>query len=180
MRIWIASPSGGMSEVLTTASPVEAEAHYLRLAMVRTPEPASLTIDPMRGDLVAPARYRLDAGWHAGAPREQLVERWRQLWAPADQWAGPTPEQLRGLVAASGMSGSEIARHIGVQPRTWRRWLADPEGEASHVPISYSTWIAALRLTGLLPDDEHTRRAVLAPQVTDRARADELLERIRR
>jgi hypothetical protein len=164
MRIWIASPSGGMSEVLTTSSAIEAEAHYLRLALRRTPEPASLTIDPMRSDLVASARYRLDADWHPSAPREQVVERWRQLWADAEQWVGPTPEQLRGLVEASGMSGGDIARSVGVNPRTWRRWLSDPEGEASHVPISYSTWVAALRLTGLLPDDEHAPRVVEGPR----------------
>lgn len=178
IRVWIASPSGGMSEVLRTDSPIDAEAHYLRLARVRTAEPASLTIDPGRGHPeVAPARYRLDASWHPSAPREQVPERWRQLWAPAQQWEGPTPEQLRGLVEASGISGAEIARRIGVEPRSWRRWLSDPEEVGQGTRISYSAWVAALRLTGLLPGDEH-QAAGAATIVLEPHQYDALVKRI--
>lgn len=153
MRVWIAHPDGSLEETITTGDPVEAEAAYLRLCSRRLPGACALVIDPQRNPLVLPARYRLDAEWPAFAPREQVAERWRQLWAPAAQWDGPTPEQLRGLVHASGVSGAELARRIGVETRTWRHWLSDPESRQP-TRIGYAAWVAVLRLSGLCPADE--------------------------
>ena len=147
IRVYIHDPDG-MSEALRTSDLVEAEAHYLRLVQRRGSPPRAVVI---HGDPVAEGRYRIDA--ERPAVREESGERYRQLWAPPREgWTGPTPEQLRGLVVAAGVSGSEIARRIGVTPRQWRTWTSDAPGLAR---IPYASWVAALRLTGMLPEGEH-------------------------
>lgn len=155
IRIYLRHADGSMEQVERVSDPTEAEAHYLRLVQTRTAGPASIIVDPKPRlpGVVEQAQYRTDRDWPAEVAREHVLERRAQLWAPASAWVGPTPFQLRAVVTASGESGSEIARRIGVTPRQWRRWLSDPDEGASRIP--YAAWVAALRLTGLLPDDEH-------------------------
>jgi len=152
IRVHIHAPSGQMIERLTTEDPHLAEGHYLRLAQRRDLPAHAVVVHDSTG-LLADARYRLDPDW-PGAPREQVPERYRRMWAtPPDGWTGPTTEQLRGLIASIDMSGAEVARRIGVAPRQWRRWLADPKAGQSRIP--YPAWVTALRVTGWLPADEH-------------------------
>jgi hypothetical protein len=152
IRVYISRDGGSMADVLRTPDPTEAEAHYLHLVQQRTEEPATVVVHPPRGDArCAPGRYRIDRAWAMEA-RESDPDRRAQLWAPASAWTGPTPWQLRALPAASGLSGAEIARRIGVEVRTWRRWLSEEDAQGTRIP--YTAWIAALRMAGLLPDDE--------------------------
>lgn len=157
IRIHVRHADGSLHEEERTTDPVEAEAHYLRLVQTRTDHPASVILHVPRGQdlIVEPAQYRIDRGWPAEVAREHVLERQRQLWAPADRWEGPTAFQLRGLVLAAGVSGAELARRIGVEPRTWRRWLSDPDSDGAGKRIPYATWVAVLRLSGLLPEGEH-------------------------
>ncbi|MEQ9078162.1 MAG: helix-turn-helix transcriptional regulator [Sandaracinaceae bacterium] len=161
--IWVTSQGDIRQEDrLVALDPVEAEAYYLTLCQRREADPTSVVV---AGDLISRGRYQL-AREHGG-PRESDPTRYAQMWAAADQgWVGPTPEQLRGLVRASGLSGSEIARRIGVTPRAWRRWLADPSEGQTRIP--YAAWVAALRVTGMLPDGEHARREDRTATVEER------------
>lgn len=160
-RVMLTVGSGGETQQMETlSSPAEAEALYLRLIQDRQKKAAAVHIVPARAAqaldaVVAPGRYRVDRKWKLA--RELEHDRWHQLWAPASEWVGPTPWQLRALPIASGLSGSEIARRIGVGPRQWRRWLSDPDSHATRIP--YAAWVAALCLTGLLPDGEHSPSA---------------------
>lgn len=135
-RVYVADASGSMEHVCRASSPQEAEEAYLRLVQRRETRPCAVVVDPGRTGLVSPARYRLDVAWPG--QREEVTERWRELWAPPGQWTGPTHWQLRSLVDASGVSGSEIARRVGIEPRSWRRYLADPDSGAAAQAIPWS------------------------------------------
>jgi transcriptional regulator with XRE-family HTH domain len=50
----------------------------------------------------------------------------------------PDPAYLRGLIARSGLTQREVARRLGVEPRTVRRWLTDPP----QVQCPYSAQVA--------------------------------------
>jgi transcriptional regulator with XRE-family HTH domain len=50
----------------------------------------------------------------------------------------PDPVYLRGLIARSGLTQREVARRLGVEPRTVRRWLTDPP----QVQCPYSAQVA--------------------------------------
>lgn len=55
-----------------------------------------------------------------------------------------TPEQLRALIAGTGLSQSEFAVTVaGVDPRTVRHWLAGTHP----VPSRFADWLARASVT---------------------------------
>jgi hypothetical protein len=61
--------------------------------------------------------------------------------APA-QMRRPTPDELRELARAAGLTGGEAARLLDVHPRTWRKWVG---GER---PCPAAVYYALQVLTG--------------------------------
>ena len=61
---------------------------------------------------------------------------------PADKWTPPTGDELRYLLEnVLNLSQEGLARHVGVNGRTVRRWV---NGESD---IAYSVWCVLCRLT---------------------------------
>lgn len=54
-----------------------------------------------------------------------------------------TPEQVRGLVKAAGLSQREIAERLGVQRKTLMRWMGTTSPQ---VQIPYTAQLALLEL----------------------------------
>lgn len=107
---------------VSTRDPVEAECAYLRWAMLREDGPAAVTVHSTEPELAPEGHYRLDADWRS--PREQEPDR-AGLWTPtAEDYAPPTPAQLRAAAQLLGLSGAEMARRLGITGRQWRYWVA--------------------------------------------------------
>lgn len=50
-----------------------------------------------------------------------------------------TPEEVKALIKRHGLTGSQVAKICGVNPRTVRSWQA-PKDSNSYRPIPLSAW----------------------------------------
>lgn len=64
----------------------------------------------------------------------------------ANDWAQPTPDEVREVLRRAGLSGSATAKLLGIQSgRTIRRWTSDHD----QVPIPYAAWAILCYQAGL-------------------------------
>ncbi len=134
--------SRALLDLLETNDPVEAETHYLRLSLVRTPRRGWVIVDPGGAADVPPADYETMADV-ADEGREREHVRAAMMWRrPDNGWTGPTPSQLRAALALAGLSQTAAAHRLGITPRTMRYWCAGDKRP------DWAAWAALLAWCG--------------------------------
>lgn len=120
-----------------------AEDAYAQAILERTPDPCEVVLEHPDGP---PGRYRTDSGW-PDKPRELAIERQRIMWAvDAGGWLPPTRAMVRAVGRLIG-PGRVISDTMGTDPRTWRRWVSDPDS------MSWADWRVLCELAGIeVPD----------------------------
>ena len=72
-------------------------------------------------------------GQHSGPGEHSLLPYDSPLYLPP-QW-----RDVRAVMQQIGLTGSQVANLVGVQPRTVRKWVSPPD-TANHNPIPYAAW----------------------------------------
>jgi len=76
-------------------------------------------------------------GTPAKAIREECLRKHTEGWSP------PTGDEIKAALSMAGWTGMDLARRIGVDPRTGRRWT----GDEKHIP--YAAWCVLCVEAGL-------------------------------
>lgn len=65
------------------------------------------------------------------------------------EYKQPTWLDVRAVIDRIGLTGSQVAKLVGVQSRAVRKWTSPPE-TTNHAPIPYAAWRLLLIAAGLV------------------------------
>ena len=93
-----------------------------------------------------------DAPGYGSKPQRNIDPRCLEKFG-SPRYQPPDYNQVKILKSKSGLSGAELAKLVGVEPRTFRKWIAPTEAKNS-TNIPYSAWRLLLIELGIVKSEE--------------------------